>query len=108
MGNFYSGGVGMSEAPERMWVNWRPGLGVTSGPLAKPPTTEWVRKDVADAMISEAVAEERERCAQVAECARYNCGLDQNGVTHVIEGSHVFAEAIAQDLAAEIRKGDTP
>jgi hypothetical protein len=38
----------MTDIPERVWLNWGRGLAVTQGPLASPPRTEYVRKDVAD------------------------------------------------------------
>lgn len=44
----------MADTPERFWQDWRPGMGVTNGPLACPPRTEWVRGDVCLALVAAA------------------------------------------------------
>jgi hypothetical protein len=36
----------MTDAPERIWMDWKPGMAVTSGPLAAPPRQEYVRADL--------------------------------------------------------------
>jgi len=43
----------MTDAPERIWLDWRPGLAVTSGPLAQKPRTEYIRADTVAAMVAE-------------------------------------------------------
>ena len=40
------------EAPDRMYVDWRPGLGVTQGPLTAD-RQGWVRADLHDALQAE-------------------------------------------------------
>jgi len=36
----------MTDAPERIWIDWKPGMAVTSGPLAAPPRQEYIRADI--------------------------------------------------------------
>jgi hypothetical protein len=36
----------MTDAPERIWIDWKPGMAVTSGPLAAPPRQEYIRADL--------------------------------------------------------------
>jgi len=50
----------MTDAPERIWLDWRPGLAVTSGPLASKPRTEYIRADTVAAMVAEARIQELE------------------------------------------------
>jgi hypothetical protein len=53
----------MTDTPERIALRWQPGDAVTSGPLMDHPDfTQWVRADVAAAMV----AAEREACAATA------------------------------------------
>jgi len=39
------------DTPERMFVDWRPGLGVTNGPLTET-YQGWVRADIHDAVLA--------------------------------------------------------
>jgi hypothetical protein len=43
----------MSDTPERIALRWQPGAAVTNGPLMDHPDyTQWVRADVAAAMVA--------------------------------------------------------
>jgi hypothetical protein len=55
----------MTDAPERIWLDWRPGLAVLSGPLASKPRTEYIRADT-NAALEEAarIADDKIDCFQ--------------------------------------------
>ena len=36
----------MTDAPERIWIDWKPGMAVTNGPLASPPRQKYIRADL--------------------------------------------------------------
>jgi hypothetical protein len=44
----------MTDTPERIWVDWRPGLAVTNGPLTDV-RQGWVRADLHDAALARVV-----------------------------------------------------
>lgn len=55
LGVFHLEDSGMIEAPKRIWLDWKPGIAVTNGPLAGPPRAEYVRADLSDALIAAAI-----------------------------------------------------
>ena len=60
----------MSDAPREIWLDWRPGLAVTQGPLASPPRTPYIRADIAEAEKEAAVRAERDKWRPIAAASR--------------------------------------
>jgi hypothetical protein len=55
-------------APERIWLRWEPGKAVTNGPLTQNPDyTSWVREDLHERLVAEAVAAALEETAKLVE-----------------------------------------
>lgn len=81
-----------NEAPPRFWIDWRPGLAVTNGPLAGPPRTEVYRADHALALV----AAERETVADMIENMPDNEHIGDEGET-------LWAPPYQWDVADQIR-----
>jgi hypothetical protein len=85
----------MTDTPERIALRWQPGVAVTNGPLMDHPDyTQWVRADVAAAMV----AAEREACARAVEAEALEAPSDS-------DGDQAYDAAIRHAVAAIRKRG---
>jgi len=83
----------MTETPERIALDWKPGVAVTSGPLFEAGT-RWVREDVALAMVAAALDRAVRACENTLANFEESNPTRHDALPYLADGCEACADAI--------------